>query len=264
MMARSPRACATASTRRRWASAARANDGALRGAEPCSIGGPAGPLEAVVEDPAPGTPPPAFIVVCHPHPLHGGTMTQQGGHDAGALRATSWACPACASTIAASAPAKAASMRGAAKRTDALAAVAVGRQRWPRCRAVAGGILLRRRRRAACEHRARRGHRRQSWSPSRRRWARNFGSVREVRVPTCPWLVVQGDADEVIDARDGDRLGAAAAAAATAACSAARRRAFLPWPAERAAAMPSRAFLRDGLKCKKPGKHWVFRAFEIA
>ena len=28
---------------------------------------------------------------------------------------------------------------------------------------------------------------------------RNFGSVREVSVPGCPWLVVQGDADEVID-----------------------------------------------------------------
>jgi uncharacterized protein len=29
---------------------------------------------------------------------------------------------------------------------------------------------------------------------------RNFGAPREISVPTCPWLIVQGDADEVVDA----------------------------------------------------------------
>ncbi|HXS30655.1 MAG TPA: hypothetical protein VN755_07465, partial [Steroidobacteraceae bacterium] len=28
---------------------------------------------------------------------------------------------------------------------------------------------------------------------------RNFGSLREVSVPNCPWLIVQGGNDEVID-----------------------------------------------------------------
>ncbi|MFN2432995.1 MAG: alpha/beta hydrolase [Gemmatimonadota bacterium] len=35
--------------------------------------GPAGPLEAILKRPAGGSPPFA-AVVCHPHPLHGGTM----------------------------------------------------------------------------------------------------------------------------------------------------------------------------------------------
>jgi hypothetical protein len=42
--------------------------------QPASIQGPAGSLEARVEDPSPGTPPRAVGVVCHPHPLHAGTM----------------------------------------------------------------------------------------------------------------------------------------------------------------------------------------------
>ena len=41
-------------------------------AERLSIDGPAGALEAVVEDI--GAPGPSYAVVCHPHPLMGGTM----------------------------------------------------------------------------------------------------------------------------------------------------------------------------------------------
>lgn len=36
--------------------------------------GPAGPLEAILWTPAGGTQPPMAAVVCHPHPLFGGTM----------------------------------------------------------------------------------------------------------------------------------------------------------------------------------------------
>ena len=40
--------------------------------ERLSIEGPAGALEAVVEDP--GTASPSYAIVCHPHPLMGGAM----------------------------------------------------------------------------------------------------------------------------------------------------------------------------------------------
>jgi len=40
--------------------------------ERLSLEGPAGALEAVVEDP--GAAGPSYAVVCHPHPLYGGTM----------------------------------------------------------------------------------------------------------------------------------------------------------------------------------------------
>ena len=44
-----------------------------------SIGGPAGRLEAVVETPADSAPIGA-VVVCHPHPQHGGTMRNKVVH----------------------------------------------------------------------------------------------------------------------------------------------------------------------------------------
>jgi alpha/beta superfamily hydrolase len=47
---------------------------------PATIAGPAGALEARIEDPAPDTVPSACGVVCHPHPLYGGTMQNKVVH----------------------------------------------------------------------------------------------------------------------------------------------------------------------------------------
>ena len=47
---------------------------------PESIEGPAGVLEARVEEPASGCPPAVVGVVCHPHPLYGGTMQNKVVH----------------------------------------------------------------------------------------------------------------------------------------------------------------------------------------
>jgi uncharacterized protein len=44
------------------------------------IEGPAGPLEARIEEPATDAPPRCVGVVCHPHPLHGGTMQNKVVH----------------------------------------------------------------------------------------------------------------------------------------------------------------------------------------
>src|SRR5690606_29357094 len=43
-------------------------------AENVTLAGPAGALEAVIEWPDARPDPAACLVVCHPHPLHGGTM----------------------------------------------------------------------------------------------------------------------------------------------------------------------------------------------
>ena len=48
-------------------------------AEPLLIDGPAGVLEALLEDPQ-LSPPAGFAVVCHPHPLHGGSMHNKVVH----------------------------------------------------------------------------------------------------------------------------------------------------------------------------------------
>ncbi len=47
---------------------------------PVTIDGPAGPLEARLEDPAPGESAAVCGVVCHPHPLYGGTMQNKVVH----------------------------------------------------------------------------------------------------------------------------------------------------------------------------------------
>ena len=39
-----------------------------------SIDGPAGPIECAIDEPPAGTPLRGVAVLCHPHPLHGGTM----------------------------------------------------------------------------------------------------------------------------------------------------------------------------------------------
>jgi alpha/beta superfamily hydrolase len=50
---------------------------------PQSIAGPAGSLEARVEEPEPGSQPAVVGVVCHPHPLYGGTMQNKVVHALG-------------------------------------------------------------------------------------------------------------------------------------------------------------------------------------
>ena len=47
--------------------------------QPLEIAGPAGVLEAMLELPA-ATEPRGYAVVCHPHPLHGGTMQNKVAH----------------------------------------------------------------------------------------------------------------------------------------------------------------------------------------
>jgi alpha/beta superfamily hydrolase len=44
------------------------------------LSGPSGALEALLEEPAEGTVRAGLVVVCHPHPLHGGTMQNKVAH----------------------------------------------------------------------------------------------------------------------------------------------------------------------------------------
>lgn len=52
-----------------------------RAEQPLTIDGPAGPLEAMYMNAA-GTPQPVSAVICHPHPLMGGTMNNKVVHTA--------------------------------------------------------------------------------------------------------------------------------------------------------------------------------------
>jgi len=165
--------------------------------EPVRIEGPAGALEAVLEDPAAGVAPRAFMVVCHPHPQHGGTMTNKvvttlarTAHAMGvpSLRFNYRGVGASAGSF----------DDGRGEIEDALAAVAFGRQRWPDAQlwlagfSFGGVVALR----ASTTRGVGQVAKLVTVAPA---LGRNFGSLREVSVPNCPWLIVQGDNDEVID-----------------------------------------------------------------
>ena len=168
-------------------------------AERITLAGPAGDIEAMIEDPtAPGAAPPtAFAVVCHPHPLHAGTMHNK-----------------VASTLARSCnelglPAIRFNCRGVGKSAgtfdegrgetdDALAAVAMGRQRWPDAAlwlagfSFGGYVALR----ASRQGDGARAARLITVAPA---FTRYYDSPAAVPMPGCPWLIVQGDADEVVE-----------------------------------------------------------------
>jgi alpha/beta superfamily hydrolase len=159
---------------------------------PLDIDGPAGTLEALLEDPGgDGT---RFAVVCHPHPLHGGTMhnkvvfmlaraLQEQGMPT--LRFNYRGVGRSAGSYAA----------GRGETEDALSVIAWGRQRWPGARLVLAGFSFG----ALVSLRA-----------ALVAGPEDLISVAPpvmllegpVRRPDCRWLLVQGDADELVDCRE--------------------------------------------------------------
>ncbi len=163
--------------------------------ETVTLVGPAGDLEAVIETPE--TTPAAFMVVCHPHPQHGGTMhnkvvttlarsAQQLG--AATIRFNYRGVGASAGTY----------DDGRGEVEDALAAVAAGRQRWPDAALWIAGFSFGGVAALRASTRAEVGavQRLVTVAPS---LGKNFTDPADIALPACPWLIVQGDADEIID-----------------------------------------------------------------
>jgi len=166
--------------------------------EPLTIAGPAGVLEAVVEDPAPDASPAAFLVACHPHPLHGGTMTNKVVTTL-ARTAHGLGVPSIRFNFRGVGNSAGGFDDGRGEIDDALAAVSLGRQRWPGAAVWLagfsfGGVVALR---ASTTRGVGQLSKLVTVAPA---LGSNFGSAREISVPSCPWLIVQGDADEVIDA----------------------------------------------------------------
>lgn len=160
-----------------------------------TIPGPAGTLEALLDEPTDVSSPQAVAVVCHPHPLYGGTMTNKVVYSlAKAFNE-------------AGAPAVRFNYRGVGASTgtyddgngetaDALAVLEWAAQRWPGAKLWLGGfsfggaVAIR----AAA---ARDVERLVSVAPAIRRISVDTNSL-----PQCPWLIVQGDQDELVDPKD--------------------------------------------------------------
>lgn len=169
--------------------------------ERISIPGPAGSLEVVVEEAgaeAPGvvTPgvatPPCYAVICHPHPLYGGTMDNKvvttlarALHEVGipSLRFNFRGVGASAGRF----------DQGNGETADADAVATYGAARWPGMRLILAGfsfggyVALRLALTRATARLI-------TIAPAIQRF-----DVTVAGVPDCPWLVVQGDADDVVD-----------------------------------------------------------------
>ena len=165
--------------------------------ERITLKGPAGAIEAIFEDPtAPDAPPPkAFAVVCHPHPQHAGTMHNKVVSTL-ARSCNELGVPAIRFNFRGVGESAGTFDDGRGETDDALAVVAMGRQRWPDAAlwlagfSFGGYIALR----AASG-----GARATQLITVAPAFTRYFESPGAVPMPGCPWLIVQGDADEVIE-----------------------------------------------------------------
>lgn len=163
-------------------------------AEKTSIQGPAGALEALVETPREGAPR-AAAVICHPHPLHGGTMDNKVAYTlARAFLARQFL--ALRFNFRGVGASEGSFDEGRGERQDALAAVGEARRRLPDAPLWLGGfsfgaaIAIG----AAAEAQA---AGLVSVAPAVSRVADVAGPGLEI-----PWVVIQGDQDELVNVDD--------------------------------------------------------------
>jgi hypothetical protein len=159
---------------------------------PATIAGPAGQLEARIEEPVPGEVPAVVGVICHPHPLYGGTMQNKVVHSL-ARAMQELGAPTVRFNFRGVGGSAGTYDAGVGELDDALAVCAWARRRW-NCAALwlagfsfGSAVALQ----AA-----------QSVAPQALvTVAPPVGRiiVAPVPRPACPWLVVQGDHDELVD-----------------------------------------------------------------
>lgn len=158
-----------------------------------SIPGPAGNLEGVVEAP-PDAHSDAVAVVCHPHPVYHGTMENKVVHTV-ARAVSGLHRPAVRFNFRGVGASQGEYDDARGETEDVLAVVAWARRRWPAAELWLAGfsfgafVALRAASRAgpACL---------MTIAPPIQRFP-----VKDQPRPACPWLVVQGDRDELVDAR---------------------------------------------------------------
>ena len=171
-------------------------------AERLELQGPAGALQALIETPLTdaGEPltVPAFAVVCHPHPLYGGTLDNKVVYTV-ARAIEQLGAPAIRFNFRGVGASAGSYDEGRGESEDALAVIAYGRRRWPRAElwlagfSFGGAVAAR----IAAAARAARAI---LVVPGITRLERTDFHAARTAAPECPWLIVQGDADEVVPA----------------------------------------------------------------
>jgi alpha/beta superfamily hydrolase len=162
--------------------------------EQLRVPGPAGELESIVE-----IPPDAHFdyvaVLCHPHPLYGGMMTNKVVH----MLAKSFnqlGMPAVRFNFRGIGKSAGVYDEGRGETADCEAVTHWALQRWPNAQLVLGGFSFG----GAVAIRAA-----AVLSPAK--LVTVAPAIRKVEVtqkdiPACPWLIVQGDQDELVDPND--------------------------------------------------------------
>jgi alpha/beta superfamily hydrolase len=157
---------------------------------PAEIAGPAGRIEAVLDDV--GAPAAAVAVICHPHPLQLGTMQNKvvttlartfANLGAVAVRFNFRGVGASAGAYA----------NGEGEREDVLAVVAWSRARWPHLRVYLGGFSFGAAMALGVAARAA-PHGLVTVAPPVTRFM-----PADFQPPQCPWLLVHGSADDVVE-----------------------------------------------------------------
>jgi alpha/beta superfamily hydrolase len=162
--------------------------------ERLAIEGQAGALEAIIEDP--GIEGPSYALVCHPHPLFGGTMDNKVVTTAArALQATGM--PTIRFNFRGVGASAGVFDQGIGEIDDAEAVAGWGERRWPGRSLVVAGFSF------GAYVALRLAQRRSAQAQAPRHLITIAPAIQRFdgmeAVPRCPWLVVQGDADEVVD-----------------------------------------------------------------
>ena len=175
-------------------------------AERVRIAAPAGEIEALVEIPADGaaaagavagavaadTAPSRFGVVCHPHPLYGGTLDNKVVHTL-ARAFVELGVPAIRFNFRGVGTSSGHYDEGRGETDDTLAVIAYGRRRWPGASlwlagfSFGGAVAVRAAAQAQPERLV-------AVAPGVTRVP-----MEGVASPVCPWLIAQGDADDVVE-----------------------------------------------------------------
>lgn len=161
---------------------------------------PAGKLEALVEVPAEFSPA-IYGVICHPHPLYGGTLDNKVVYTL-ARAFQEMGAPTVRFNFRGVGASEGQFGNGLGETEDTLAAIAYGRHRWPGAGLWLGGFSFG----GAVAIRAAsiaKAERLVTVAPAISRV-----DISTVDLPDCPWLIVQGDADELVNAQETVALAA--------------------------------------------------------
>ncbi len=168
--------------------------------ERIAIAGPAGALQTLIETPVTEAGEPAsvgaFAVVCHPHPLHGGTLDNKVVYTV-ARAFEQLGAPAIRFNFRGVGTSAGTYDEGRGEADDALAVIDWGRRRWPGAAlwlagfSFGGAVAIRIAGLARPERLV-------LVAPGISRLERTDFDLARAAAPQCPWLIVQGDADEVV------------------------------------------------------------------